>query len=163
MLLEEVSKQAVQVWIHELNASGLEPKTVRNIVKMLKSILNWNDVGTRDWKLRLPELPDEQRWFTPDEVVKLIEAADKFPKRRAQYSVLFRLAYASGLHPGELFGLHVPDFDFDAGTMRVERGTFRNLEGTPKTRKGRRTIYLDAKTLDAVGLFSEAGRLAGFL
>jgi hypothetical protein len=83
MLLEEVSKQAVQVWIHELNTSGLEPKTVRNIVKMLKSILNWNEVGTRDWKLRLPELPDdEQRWFTPDEVMNLIEAADKFPKRR---------------------------------------------------------------------------------
>jgi integrase len=94
--------------------------------------------------------------------MKLIEAADKFPKRRAQYSVLFRFAYASGLRPAELFGLHVPDFDFDAGTMRVERGTFRSNEDTPKTRKGRRTIYLDDKTLDAVGTFPK-GRPAGFL
>jgi integrase len=44
--------------------------------------------------------------------------------------------------------------------MRVERGTFRNFEDTPKTRKGRRTIYLDAKTLDAVGTFL-GGRTAG--
>jgi hypothetical protein len=48
LLLEQVDKQAVQVWINELSASGLKPKTVSNIVKLLKSVLNWSDVGTRD-------------------------------------------------------------------------------------------------------------------
>src|SRR5580692_5159315 len=75
-LLEQVDKQAVQLWINELASSGLKPKTVSNIVKMLKSILNWNEIGTRDWKLRLPEIPeDEQRWFTEEEVEKITEAA----------------------------------------------------------------------------------------
>ncbi len=48
LLLERVDKQCVQLWINELSASGLAPKSVSNIVKMLKSILNWSEVGTRD-------------------------------------------------------------------------------------------------------------------
>jgi integrase len=145
MLLEQVDKQAVQVWINDLTASGLAPKTVSNIVKLLKSILSWSDVGTRDWRLRLPEIPeDEQRWFTEEEVEKIIEAAN------GQYRVLFRLAYATGMRAGELFGLYVDDFKFGAGTVRVTRSTFRNIEDSPKSKKGRRTIYLDSRTLGEV-------------
>jgi len=52
------------------------------------------------------------------EVEKIVEAAE------GQYKVLFRLAYASGMRAGELFGLHVTDFDFDSGTVRVQRAHF---------------------------------------
>ena len=144
-LLEEVDKQAVQLWINDNLVDSLAPKSVSNVVKVLKSILNWSEVGTRDWKLRMPEIPDEeQRWFTEEEAEKLIEAA------YGQYKVLFRLAYVSGMRPGELFGLHAPDFDFKSGTVRIQRGTYRNIEDTPKTQRGKRTIYLDGKTLELV-------------
>jgi integrase len=155
LMLEQVDKQAVQVWINELTASGLKPKTVSNIVKMLKSILNWSDVGTRDWKLRLPEIPEEeQRWFTAAEVEKIIMAAE------GHYKILFRLAYASGMRAGKLFGLHVTDFDFGSSTVRVQRSTFRNLENSPKSQRSRRMIYLDALTLKMVHEHL-AGRLSG--
>jgi integrase len=155
VLLENVDKQATQLWINELSASGLAPKTVSNVVKMLKSILNWSEVGTRDWKLRMPEIPEEeQRWFTAVEVEKIVEEAD------GQYRVLFRLAYASGMRAGELFGLHVTDFDFAKGTVRVQRSTFRNLENSPKSQKSRRMIYLDALTLKMVHEHL-AGRMSG--
>lgn len=88
-----------------LSASGLKPKTVSNVVKVLKSVLNWNDVGTRDWRLRLPQIPEiEQRWFTSEEVERIIEAAE------GQYKVLFRLAYHTGCRCGELFALRVENF-----------------------------------------------------
>jgi integrase len=145
MLLEQVDKQAVQMWINELRASGLKPKTVSNVVKLLKSVLNWNDVGTRDWRLRLPQIPEiEQRWFTPDEVEKIIEAAE------GQYKILFRLAYNTGMRAGELFGLRVEDFNFTKSTVSVIRSAWRNLETTPKSQMGRRTIYLDSRTLAEV-------------
>ena len=52
-------------------------------MKLLKSILSWSEVGTQDWKLRLPEIhEEEQRWFT-EEVEKIIEVAE------GQYKVLF--------------------------------------------------------------------------
>jgi integrase len=60
-------------------------------VKLLKLILAWSEIPTSGWKLALPEIPPkEQRWFTADEVTRLIEAAE------GQYKVLFRLAYATG-------------------------------------------------------------------
>jgi integrase len=140
-LLEEVNKQAVQEWINKLEESGLKPKTVSNIVKLLKSILNWSDIGTRDWRLRLPQIPEiEQRWFTAEEVEKIVEAAE------GQYKVLFRLAYHTGCRCGELFALRVEDFNFARGTVSVVRSAWRNLETTPKSGKSR-TIYLDSRTL----------------
>jgi integrase len=155
LLLEQVDKQAVQCWVNDLAASGLAPKTVSNIVKILKSILSWNDVATSGWKLRLPAIPeDEQRWFTEEEAVRIIRAAE------GQYQVLFRLAYATGMRAGELFGLHVEDFNFEAGIVRVLRSTFRNIEDTTKSKKGRRTIYLDSHSLEEVRTFL-AGRTAG--
>src|SRR5690242_1799320 len=95
LLLEQVDKQAVQCWVNDLVASGLAPKTVSNIVKILKSILSWNDVVTNGWRLRLPVIPeDEQRWFTEEEAVRIIRAAE------GQYKVLFHLAYATGMRAG---------------------------------------------------------------
>jgi integrase/recombinase XerC len=73
---------------------------------------------------------------------------------------IFRLAYASGMRAGELFGLHVTDFDFDSGTVRVQRSGFRDLENNPKSQKSRRTIYLDALTLKMVHEHL-AGRMSG--
>ena len=103
----------------------------------------------------MPEIPEEeQRWFTAEEVEEIVEAAD------GQYRVLFRLAYASGMRAGELFGLHIADFDFDASTVRVQRSTFRDLENSPKSQKSHRTIYLDALTLKMVREHL-AGRSAG--
>ena len=145
MLLEKVDKQAVQLWINDLKGA-MAPKTARNNVKYLKMILNWSDVGTRDWKLRLPELPeDEQRWFTAVEVRLIIDEAT------GQYKVLFRLAYATGMRAGELFGLHIEDFDFVLGTVTVRRSTYRNTENSPKTKSSKgRKIFLDDVTVEEV-------------
>jgi integrase len=155
LLLEQVDKQAVQCWVNDLAASGLAPKTVSNIVKTLKSILSWSDVLTSGWKVRLPIIPeDEQRWFTEEEAERIIIAAG------GQYKVLFRVAYATGMRAGELFGLHVDDFNFGTGTVRVLRSTFRNIEDTPKSKKGRRTIYVDSHTLEEVRRLL-AGRRSG--
>jgi integrase len=142
----------------ELSASGLKPKTVSNVVKLLKSVLNWNDVGTRDWRLRLPQIPEiEQRWFTAEEVEKIIKAAE------GQYKVLFRLAYHTGCRCGELFALRVEDFDFARATVRIVRSAWRNLETTPKSGKSR-TIYLDSRTLTEVkALMLVHGRASGRL
>jgi integrase len=155
MLLEQVDKQAVQLWINDNLIDSLEPKSVSNVVRVLKSILNWSEVGTRDWRLRLPEIPDdEQLWFTPEEADALIVATT------GQYKVLFRLLFASGMRPGESSGLRVSDFDFEKGTVSVQRVAFRNIEDTPKTQRGRRTIYLDRQTLDMIQEYL-AGRQSG--
>ena len=52
----------------------LAPKTIHNVWKILKLILG---KPTREWTIRLPGIPEkEQRYFTPEEAKKIIDAAE---------------------------------------------------------------------------------------
>jgi hypothetical protein len=55
----------------------LSPKTIRNIVGVLKMILG--EKVWRDWNLTMPKEEEvrEQRWFTPSEMSQIIHAAKR--------------------------------------------------------------------------------------
>jgi integrase len=146
MPLEEIKTGIVNDWLAEMQKSELEPKTIHNLWKMLRAIMNWhaqqNDEQPRKWYPTLPIIPDdEQRWFTQTEARRIVEAAS------GQYKVLFHLASSSGLRAGELFGLHVEDLDLNGGKIRVRRSVWRGQEVTPKTRKGYRDVFIDSATV----------------
>ena len=146
MALEEIKTGNVNDWVAEMNTKKLEPKTIHNLWKLFRAIMNWhaqqNDVQPRKWYPILPTIPeDEQRWFTQAEFRRLVEAAE------GQYKLLFHLAGSSGLRAGELFGLHVEDLKLDRGVVRVRRSVWRGQEVTPKTRKGYRDVFIDSTTV----------------
>ncbi len=145
MALEEIKTGNVNDWIAEMQRKELEPKTIHNMWKLFRAIMNWhaqqNDEPPRKWYPILPTIPeDEQRWFTQCEFRRLVEAAE------GQYKLLFHLAGSSGLRAGELFGLHVEDLDLDRGVIRVRRSVWRGAEVAPKTRKGYRDVFIDTTT-----------------
>jgi hypothetical protein len=89
----------------------LSPKTIRNIIGVLKLILR--EKVWREWKLSLPEIPvKEQRCFSPDEMRHVINAA------KGQWKVLFATLASTGLRCGEAFGLHVEDLNLSANFLR---------------------------------------------
>ena len=63
----------VQEFIADLNRTELAPKSIRNIIGVLKLILGkrrW-----QDWNLVLPEIPEqEQRYFTEDEMRQIVNS-----------------------------------------------------------------------------------------
>lgn len=67
---------------------------------------------------------------------------------------LFVLALDSGMRQGELFGLHWPEVDFDAGAISVTQALSERRHGfqlkAPKTKAGRRRISLTPETLAAL-------------
>jgi integrase len=147
MALEEIKTGNVNDWIANLQSKGLEPKTIHNVWKMLRAIMNWRAQQNEEqpWRRNptLPTIPeDEQRWFTQDETRRLCEAAE------GQYKMLFHLAGASGLRAGELFGLHVEDLDLDLnrGLIRVRRSVWCGQEVTPKNGKTR-GVFIDSTTV----------------
>jgi integrase len=113
---------------------------------LFRAIVNWHfqqiDEPPRKWYPSLPTNPDvEQRWFTQDELGKIVGEV------HGQFKTLFYLAGMSGLRAGELFGLHVEDLDVNRGVICVRRSVWRGQEVSPKTRKGYREVWIDSTTV----------------
>jgi integrase len=114
----------------------LSPKSIRNVVGVLKQILG--EKVWREWKLALPEIPfKEQRCFSPTEMLQIINAA------QGQWKVLFTMLASTGLRCGEAFGLHVEDIDLSAGRIYVRRSVWNGEEVSVKTKQGYRTVNIE--------------------
>jgi integrase len=114
----------------------LSPKTISNVVGVLKQVLG--EKVWRDWKLSLPEIPvTEQRCFTQTEMIQIVNAAT------GQWKVVFAILASTGLRAGEAFGLHVEDLDFAAGRIHVRRSVWNGEETTVKTRQGYRVVNIE--------------------
>jgi integrase len=114
----------------------LSPKTIRNIVGVLKLIMG--EKVWREWDLRYPEIPvKEQRCFSPEEMRLIVNAAT------GQWKALFATLAGTGMRCGEAFGLHVDDLDLAAGRICIRRSVWNGEEGTVKTKRGYRTVNID--------------------
>jgi len=144
--LEEIKTGNVNDWIMDLQGKHLEPKTIHNLWKLFRAIMNWysqqNDEPLRKWYPTLPPISDvEQRWFTQNEIGQIVNEAE------GQFKVLFHVAGASGMRAGELFGLRVEDLDLNRGVIHVQRSVWRGLDVSPKTRRGYREVWVDSATV----------------
>ena len=150
--LEEIRTGTVNDWIADLQTKGLEAKTIHNLWKLFRAIMNWhsqqNDEPPRKWYPTLPVISGaEQRWFTQEEIGQIVNESE------GQYRVLFHLAGASALRAGELFGLHVEDLDMSRGVIHVRRSVWRGQEVSPKSRKGYREVWIDSGTAQMLGIY----------
>jgi len=146
MALEQIKTGTINDWIVDLQSKDLQPKTIHNLWKLFRAIVNWhfqqNDEPPRKWYPSLPTIPDvEQRWFTQVELGKIVGEA------HGQFKTLFYLAGMTGLRAGELFGLHVEDLNINRGVIYVRRSVWHGQEVSPKTRKGYREVWIDSTTV----------------
>lgn len=77
------------------------------------------------------------------------------PQREPEKYTMFRVLAFGGLRRGECLALTWKDISFTDKTIRVNKTLTQGLKGrqivqAPKTRKGRRTIPMDAKTMSAL-------------
>lgn len=138
--IDMIDEDGVRKWVSVLHKEGkLAPKSIHNVYKVLRLIIG---KPSKEWTIRLPGIPEkEQRYFTPEEVKKIINAAE------GQYKPLFALQFATGMRFGEIAGLHVEDLDFEQSVIRIRRSTYRLQEVTPKSQAGHRQIDVDPDTM----------------
>lgn len=140
--LEEICQQTIQQVVSDL-AKKLSRHTVLNVVATLGSILR----TARDWgyivgdvrrnALVLPthKLTRPVRFFSAEQVVKIIETAQEEP-----YRTMFIVAALTGLRAGEVCGLSVDDLDFTRKVIHVKRSAWYGTIQTPKSRAAVRTV-----------------------
>lgn len=148
--LRDVSAEVLQNQF--ISSLKVTPKTVRNAVsvakRMWKSAKAWGYVEHNPFDgLELPKLQlPNRRYFTADEMRRIIDAADEPEK------TLYWLAAETGLRAGELAGLRWEDIDDDKRELQVRQSIWHGAVQSPKSRAGTRTVSISA---------SLAGQLAG--
>ena len=120
------------------NVKSKKEKTINFELDMLsnlfrrlmdKDYLNFNPLSR---VRRLQEPYKEERWFTQDEVLKILEAA-KRDKTRINWHAVFATYYYTGMRKRELMTLKKEDIDLEKGVILV-----RHKEGfKPKTDRPR--------------------------
>lgn len=119
--------KAVDAWRAVLDYGMERRELARNVAAAMKKV---------------PRVHTEMATYTPDEIRRVLRAADKDRNGHLWYLAL------SGLRRGEIAGLMWSDIDLGAGTLtvarnRVQAGAGNVVEGDPKTLSSRRTLPLD--------------------
>jgi len=143
-------------------SGGLSKKTVRSIHNLLhkalrdaerKRLVSRNVTEAADAP-KLPPSGEDMTTWTASELRTFLEAVES----HRLYAALL-LAATTGMRRGEVLGLRWSDIDFQRRRLAVRQtittANYRIVVGTPKTRRGRRSIALDQTTLQVLAAHQE--------
>ncbi len=142
--LDQVKGEVPQLLVNDLRRRGLSRKTILNALSTLASMLSaaqdWNYLAPKlDWrKLRLPveELQKPQRFFTPDESQRIIDASPE------PWNICFAFMAYLGLRTSEAVGVAWENLDLPAGVLRVNQSNWRGKLLTVKSKSSNRDLPL---------------------
>lgn len=148
--LDRTSPTDIETMITALRRDGKAAKTISNALTLLFQIFAFGQ--RKGWCQDNPcasvdrpkvEESSDIRFLDQDELEALLAAVDRNAEPfGASDAVLFLTAAMTGLRQGELLALRWRDIDWDAGKVRVRRNHVRGHWGTPKSRRGSRSVPL---------------------
>ncbi|GAA6237261.1 site-specific integrase [Apilactobacillus micheneri] len=108
--------------------------------------------------ITVPKKQDEKgdkpiNFWDKSQLIKFFNCID--PNKEMEKYTLFRILAFCGLRRGECLALTWDDINLSDMTLRINKTLTQGIKGkqivqAPKTRKGRRTIILDNKTIDCL-------------
>jgi integrase len=142
--LDQIKGEVPQLLVNQLRRRGLSRKTILNalstVASMLSAARDWNYLAPElDWhKLRLPveELQKPQRFFTPDESQRIIDASSE------PWNICFAFMAYLGLRTSEAVGVAWENIDLPAGVLRVKQSNWRGKLLTVKSKSSNRDLPL---------------------
>jgi integrase len=142
--LDQIKGAVPQLLANDLRRRGLSRKTILNALSTLASMLSaardWDYLAAKlDWeKLRLPveELEKPQRFFTPDESQRIIDASPE------PWNICFAFMAYLGLRTSEAVGVAWANIDLPAGVLRVKQSNWRGKLLTVKSKSSNRDLPL---------------------
>jgi len=162
--LDQVKGEVPQLLVNDLRRRGLSRKTILNALSTLASMLgaarDWNYLAPElDWrKLRLPveELQKPERFFTPDESQRIIDASPE------PWNICFAFMAYLGLRTSEGVGVAWDHIDLGGGVLRVRQSNWRGKLLTVKSKSSNRDLPLPPVLVDMLNEYRPRWRPNAF-
>ena len=147
--LGEVTPEQVEALMASMRRDGKSPKLVQNALTLLYQLFEFGQ--RKGWCNANPckavdrpkvEESTDIRFLEMEEVEALLKAVPEDDALGLTDRTLYLTAAMSGLRQGELLGLRWRDIDWTAGRIRVRQNYVRGHWGTPKSRRGSRSVPL---------------------
>jgi integrase len=164
----DVDLAAVQGWIGRMGRAH-SPQTVVGSYRILRLVFAYAvklgkiRANPCDRSVMLPEVETRERNYLSHEQVELLATTIAYrpatskhglPIDRPELGLLIRFASYTGLRAGEIAALRIRHLDLAGGWVSVEEAVSdvggRLITGKPKTKKGIRTVPIDADLSAAV-------------
>ncbi len=123
---DEITTQSVDSLKTKLLKSGLKSGTVKNILELLRRLVNYGvKKGYCAWKdpsqlhFDMPKLNNvKTEMLTKDERARFLKVAEEYPNRKAANIML--IAYYTGMRRSEIFRLQWSHIDFENGFINIK-------------------------------------------
>lgn len=173
--LKDFNIMQFEHWKQTINNTHLSTKYKNDILKFLKSIMNyasvWYDFNFNKVYCKMTnftnpnEVEKEMMYFTYEQFKKFLSVEDDL-----KYRTMYEILYYCGLRRGELRGLTWKNIDFNHKTLSVKKqitdrsGTVKDFHfSSPKTKSSIRTLPLNKVLLEDLKMLKERdSKLHGF-
>jgi integrase len=147
--LDRATADNVEELVAGMRRAGKGPKTTVNALTLLHQVFEFGErrkwCGTNPCKeVDRPRVEENTdiRFLDMEEVEALLRAVPDDHPLGPTDRVLYLTAAMTGLRQGELLGLRWRDIDWVASRVRVRQNFVRGHWGTPKSRRGSRSVPL---------------------
>ena len=147
--IARVSVGQIEQMVAAMRADGKSPKLIQNALTLLYQVFEFGQ--RKGWcqanpvkSVDRPQVEDNTdiHFLEIEEVEALLRAVPEDDLLGPTDRVLYLTATWTGLRQGELLALRWRDVDWTAGRVRVRQNYVRGHWGTPKSRRGSRSVPL---------------------
>lgn len=145
--LDRIEPAHVERLAVAMRREGAGPKTIINALTLLHQIFAYGE--RKGWCIKNPckqvdrpsiEETTDIRFLAQEEVEALLRGVPGDDPLGPTDRTLYLTATMTGLRQGELLGLRWRDIDWTIGRIRVRQNYVRGHWGTPKSRRGSRSV-----------------------
>jgi integrase len=138
-LLSEVRNGVLRRFVEILSAARLAPKTIINIVTVVKLVVasavdeEGDQIHPRIWNHEFIQLPLVIKETQNRPTINEAEVSALLNSMKGRYAVLVALVAGTGLRIGEALAVRTEDFDPDCHVLHIRRSVWHRCEQAPKT------------------------------
>ena len=138
-LVSEVGNGALRQFVAILSAAGLAPKTIVNVVTVVKFVVasavdeEGDQIHPRVWNYEFMQLPLVVKEKQNRPTITEAEISAMLTTLKGRDAVLVALVAGTGIRIGEALAIRTDDFDPLCRLLQVRRSVWRRREQAPKT------------------------------